>query len=210
MARTISTSSSNLQQEIPLPLDIHPIIPSVTSFWINDQENIPSPTSSHSISNSSTVMAKLDKQRAAYKSCETKLKRMMMEDENYSFILNPCCDKIDCKFVKNAILKDCRSSRNVSRDSVEASIISIDSEAEDVGFSKLNESFLVAPLRTRSVEEEMKVEPIESNEDKQSNFKGLFEELNSSISQNLQAQFDERLTKLRQIIKGRKNRKTKI
>lgn len=133
-----------------------------------------------------------------------------MEDENYSFILNPCCDKIDCKFVKNAILKDCRSSRNVSRDSVEASIISIDSEAEDVGFSKLNESFLVAPLRTRSVEEEMKVEPIESNEDKQLNFKGLFEELNSSISQNLQAQFDERLTKLRQIIKGRKNRKTKI
>ncbi|KAI5949008.1 hypothetical protein KGF57_005006 [Candida theae] len=239
MSRAASTSSFKLQQPPPLfsLWDIHPITPSMTSFWINDQENLASPSSSsNSISNSSLVSKsgnqqqqqqqqqqqpasthqafepKLDRQQAVYKTCEAKLKRMMMEDENYSFILNPCCDKIDCKFVKNAIMKDSRT-RNVSRESVTASMISIDSELEEyLPHRVVDEGFNLAPLRTSSVEKGIQVQPAETNdEDTHSIYKDLLDELSSSITKaNFQGQFEDRLARLKHIVRGRRNHKTKV
>lgn len=134
---------------------------------------------------------------------------MMAEDENYSFILNPCCDKIDCKFVKNAILKDSKT-RNLSRDSFVASIISIDSEDEGALSYKANDSLVAAPLRTSSVGKAIQVQPLEINDDTHLIYKDLFDELNACINLiHLQSQFDEKLSKLKDIIRGRKNRRIK-
>ncbi|CCG24560.1 hypothetical protein CORT_0F03360 [Candida orthopsilosis Co 90-125] len=211
MPRSISTSSFNLQQAptIFASLDSPPIPNrSVTSFWINDKENLGS-SSSNSPTNSILIASSERKKAAAYKSCETKLKRMMAEDENYSFILNPCCDKIDCKFVKNAILKDSKT-RNSSRDGFVASIISIDSEDEGALSYKANDSLVAAPLRTSSVGKAIQVQPSEINDDTHSIYKDLFDELNACINSiHLQSQFDEKLSKLKDIIRGRKNRRIK-
>ncbi|KAI5969827.1 hypothetical protein CANMA_001117 [Candida margitis] len=248
MPRSFSTSSFNLQQPPPTftSLARQPRIPhnnpslTSSSFWINAKENLNFSTSSSSSSSSnqftdSTITTKLGikgkKERTAtYRrqqsssSCESKLKRMMMEDENYSFILNPCCDKIDCKFVKHGILKDSKT-RNLSMGSFVASLISIDSEedeaslshqivADDVDYDA--ESLIVAPLRTTSVEQAIQFnQPPPPGEPKNvksqlggDHYRALFNELNSSINSiNLQAQFDEQLSKLKKIIRGRKNRK---
>jgi len=212
MSRAISTLSFNLQQAPPIFSSLESrsptCKPSLSSFWINDKENLAS--SSSNLPTSSTLASNAEKKRAAYISCETKLKRMMMEDENYSFILNPCCDKIDCKFVKNAILKDSRT-RNLSRDSLVASLISIDSE-DGVEFNnKVADSLLASPLRTNSVEKVIRVDPLDLNDDDtQLIYKNLFDELISSTSLNhIQTHFDEKLAKLKSIIRERKNRKMK-
>ncbi|KAI5956837.1 hypothetical protein KGF54_000455 [Candida jiufengensis] len=92
-----------------------------------------------------------DRTTSSSTSCELKLKKLMMEDENYDFVLNPCCDKLDCKFVKNAIMKERKFSNHFQ--SCTASIESIDSELEQEQEPIYpNESLVFAPMRTKSIE----------------------------------------------------------
>ncbi|CAK9440161.1 uncharacterized protein LODBEIA_P42610 [Lodderomyces beijingensis] len=62
-----------------------------------------------------------------HNSCEAKLKNMMMSDESYDFVLNPCCDRPSCKFVRNAIIKQSEKMGG----SIVSFIGSIDSEEND-------------------------------------------------------------------------------
>ncbi|KAI3404196.2 hypothetical protein KGF56_002957 [Candida oxycetoniae] len=156
-------------------------------------------------------------------SCEIKLKNMMMEDENYDFIMNPCCDRPTCKFVKNAIIK-----QNLNAGTIVSYSASIDSELNNSDSDNVRQmclsgkeleeekAFTMAPLRTSSIQELIQpkrqkkknqvAESVIDNDNKNLNSSNdgcsaLIEDLDECIkSFSFQSQIDEKLGKLKKIL----------
>ncbi|KAI5963060.1 uncharacterized protein KGF55_002852 [Candida pseudojiufengensis] len=152
-----------------------------------------------------------DKTTSTSTSCELKLKKLMMEDENYDFILNPCCDKLDCKFVKNAIMKEHKVTSQFH--SCAASFDSIDSEIEQEPEKHSNQSLVCAPLRIRSIENIIAARNLDERTlplDKSDKCIDLMNDLNECINTiHIHTQLEERLTRLKNILRGKKNQKIK-